>query len=93
MEATPRWSGVGIEPDFALGDFDSLGYVPDGVAVERHPTMKDDSDTALALDWARLKGYCRVAVYGALGRRIDHTLATCQALVGASEGGRCRLSR
>lgn len=76
---------VGIKPDFALGDFDSLGYVPDGVAVERHPTMKDDSDTALALDWARLKGYCRVAVYGALGGRIDHTLATCQALVGASK--------
>lgn len=76
---------VGIKPDFALGDFDSLGYVPDGVAVERHPTMKDDSDTALALDWARLKGYRRVAVYGALGGRIDHTLATCQALVGASK--------
>ena len=76
---------AGIEPDFALGDFDSLGYVPQDVAVECHPAMKDDSDTALALDWARLRGYRRVAVYGALGGRIDHTLATCQALVGASK--------
>lgn len=75
----------GVMPNFALGDFDSLGYVPNGVAVERHPSMKDDSDTALALDWARLQGYRGVAVYGALGGRIDHTLATCQALVGASK--------
>ncbi len=78
---------VAVSPDFALGDFDSLGYVPDGVPVEKHPVMKDDSDTALALDWARLHGASGVAVYGALGGRLDHTLATIAALVGAARAG------
>ena len=42
-------AGHGLAPDFALGDFDSLGYVPADVPCEIHPTMKDASDTALAL--------------------------------------------
>lgn len=78
---------AGFSPDFALGDFDSLGYVPHDVPVERHPSMKDDSDTALALDWARLQGYASVAVYGALGGRLDHTHATIAALAGAAHAG------
>ena len=47
---------IGVTPDFALGDFDSLGHVPQGVPIERHPVMKDDSDTALALEWALAHG-------------------------------------
>lgn len=78
---------AGFSPDFALGDFDSLGYVPCDVPIERHPSMKDDSDTALALDWARLQGYASVAVYGALGGRLDHTHATIAALAGAAHAG------
>mgnify|MGYP001405514788 FL=1 len=35
----------GIEPDFVMGDFDSLGYRPDHPNVETHPVMKDDTDT------------------------------------------------
>ena len=34
----------GIEPDFVMGDFDSLGYRPDHPNVETHPVMKDDTD-------------------------------------------------
>ena len=63
---------IGVTPDFALGDFDSLGHVPQGVPIERHPVMKDDSDTALALEWAFAHGMREVAVYGALGGRLDH---------------------
>lgn len=78
---------AGFSADFALGDFDSLGYVPRDVAVERHPSMKDDSDTALALDWARVHGYSSVAVYGALGGRLDHTHASIAALAHAARSG------
>lgn len=78
---------IGVTPDFALGDFDSLGHVPQGVPIERHPVMKDDSDTALALEWALAHGMREVAVYGALGGRLDHTLATLSALVGAARAG------
>lgn len=77
----------GIVPACAIGDFDSLGFVPEDVVVERHPVMKDDSDTALALDWSYARGERFVAVYGALGGRLDHTMATLAALVSASRRG------
>ncbi len=83
---------AGVAPDFALGDFDSLGYVPKGVPIEKHPSMKDDSDTALAIDWARLHGAGGIAVYGALGGRLDHTLASVAALVNAARSGVCAVA-
>ena len=73
--------GAGVEPDVALGDFDSLGYVPQHGNVVRHPVMKDASDTMLALQYAYDLGYRRMVVYGALGGRLDHTQATLQSLV------------
>lgn len=32
---------LGIEPDIALGDFDSLGYVPEAPSVEVCPVRKE----------------------------------------------------
>lgn len=72
---------VGVMPDVALGDFDSLGYVPNAPRVERHPVMKDATDLELALEWALREGYASTAVYGALGGRLDQTMATVQTLV------------
>lgn len=80
-------ASIGVKPTVAVGDFDSLGFVPQDVPVCRHPAMKDDSDTALALQWAREQGFDSVAVYGALGGRLDHTMASLQALAGAARGG------
>lgn len=78
---------IGVRPQFALGDFDSLGYVPSDVGTEVHPSMKDDSDTALALEWAHAHDCVSAAVYGALGGRMDHTMATIQAMVGFARKG------
>ena len=50
-------------------------------------TSTHDSDTALALEWALAHDMREVAVYGALGGRLDHTLATLSALVGAARAG------
>lgn len=61
----------GIEPDFVMGDFDSLGYRPDHPNVETHPVMKDDTDLGLAVRWALAHGYRRLVMAGALGGRID----------------------
>lgn len=74
---------IGVTPDAALGDFDSLGYEPaaDRMLVERHPVMKDASDLELAFEWALANGYTSAVVYGALGGRLDHTMATQQVLV------------
>ena len=57
----------GIEPDFVMGDFDSLGYRPEHPNVETHPVMKDDTDLGLAVRWALGHGYRRLVMAGAQG--------------------------
>lgn len=47
---------VGCAPDLAIGDFDSLGYVPEGVEVLVFPPEKDASDMELALGEAVARG-------------------------------------
>lgn len=79
---------LGLEPRVILGDFDSLGYVPPGENVRRHPVEKDDTDSMLtarlALDW----GCRQVIFYGALeGPRLDHTIANFQTLTFLAERG------
>ena len=66
----------GIEPDFVMGDFDSLGYRPEHPNVETHPVMKDDTDLGLAVRWALAHGYRRLVMAGALGGRIDQTIVS-----------------
>lgn len=78
---------IGCQPDAVVGDFDSLGYVPDGVAVERHPVHKDKSDLELALDLVASRGFENVVIYGALGARLDHTIANLQMCARFAEEG------
>ena len=81
---------VGCVPDAVMGDFDSLGYVPqvpDAVEVFEYPTHKDESDMELALRLAQERGFEAVEVYGAIGGRLDHTLANLQLLARFSEAG------
>ncbi len=70
---------LGLEPDVILGDFDSLGYVPQGAQV--FPVEKDDTDSMLAVRKGLQMGCRRFILYGALdGPRLDHTLANLQTL-------------
>lgn len=78
----------GLKPDLVVGDFDSLGDAPEGENVVRHPVMKDDTDMMLAVKLGFEKGYTRFFIYGALGGRLDHTLANIQTLMYiANRGG------
>lgn len=77
----------GIEPDFVMGDFDSLGYRPDHPNVETHPVMKDDTDLGLAVRWALAHGHRRFVIAGALGGRLDQTIASLQTLRGLTDAG------
>ena len=79
--------GIGIVPDLAIGDFDSLGYVPSSVPVLRHPVEKDSSDMELAMEHAAGQGFDELLVYGALGRRLDHSIANLQLFAAYSERG------
>ena len=68
-----------ILPNEILGDFDSLGYVPDTGVV--YPVEKDDTDTMLAVRRGLELGFRRFVIYGGLeGRRLDHTVANFQTL-------------
>ncbi|MBE6463923.1 MAG: thiamine diphosphokinase [Eggerthellaceae bacterium] len=78
---------IGREPDIVLGDFDSLGYVPDVLHVIEFPTEKDASDLELAFEAARDAGCDRVFVYGALSGRLDHTIGNLQVSAAISDAG------
>ena len=70
---------LGLEPDCVLGDFDSLGYVPDHAKL--FPVEKDDTDAMLAARRGLELGYREFYFYGALdGPRLDHTVSNFQTL-------------
>jgi thiamine pyrophosphokinase len=81
---------IGRRPDALVGDLDSVDPAlvavleRAGVAIEHHPTEKDASDTALALDYVRRRGASEAVVIGAFGgRRLDHEVANV-LLLGAA---------
>lgn len=78
---------IGRAPDLAIGDFDSLGYVPKCRRVSKHPVEKNKSDLELALDRAMTRRYEEIVVYAALSGRLDHTIANLQLFAGYSEKG------
>lgn len=70
----------GLVPDLIVGDFDSLGRVPEGRNIIRHPVEKDDTDTMLAIKTGLSRGYRSFILYGCLGGRLDHAYANLQSL-------------
>lgn len=73
---------LGITPDLLLGDFDSLGAVPEFGSVERVPVEKDDTDMMLAVKRGLALGHREFHLYGGMGgRRTDHTMANFQTLL------------
>ena len=70
---------LGIEPQEILGDFDSLGYIPQDARV--FPVEKDDTDAMLAARRGLALGFREFLYYGSLdGKRLDHTVANYQTL-------------
>ena len=70
---------LNIRPHVILGDFDSLGYQPQGANV--FPVEKDDTDAMLAVRRGLELGFREFLLYGSLdGPRLDHTVANFQTL-------------
>ncbi|MDD3336615.1 MAG: thiamine diphosphokinase [Eubacteriales bacterium] len=74
----------GREPQLLLGDFDSLGALPenlpDSVRVKRFAVEKDDTDTGIALQTGYELGYRSFRLYGCGGGRLDHLFANMQCM-------------
>lgn len=70
---------LSLAPNGIIGDFDSLGYVPEHATV--FPVEKDDTDSMLAVRQGLQLGFHRFLLYGSLdGPRLDHTVANFQTL-------------
>ena len=83
---------LGISPDLTLGDFDSLGYVPDELNIKTFQVEKDYTDTMIAVMEAIKLGYTDIRIYGGTGGRADHTFANIQTLLyGAKKGADMRM--
>ena len=74
-----HFAGATRQPDVILGDFDSLGFVPQGAQV--FPEEKDDTDVMLAVRHGLDRGFREFLIYGGMdGPRLDHTIANFQTL-------------
>ena len=77
---------LGLTPNAILGDFDSLGFTPEGANV--FPVEKDDTDSMLAVRLGLTLGHRDFLLYGSLdGPRLDHTVANFQALQFLADNG------
>lgn len=72
---------LGREADLVVGDFDSLGRVPETENKIVLPCEKDDTDMAVAVNEGLKRGYRHFVLFGALGgERIDHSIGNIQLL-------------
>lgn len=84
---------LGIEPDVIIGDFDSLTaeYIYRLEEAENKKEkkkkriihlnpVKDDTDTLAAIRLGLQEGYREFHLYGAMGGRLEHTIANLQCL-------------
>ena len=84
---------LGYQPQLLLGDFDSLplSYQNElkakGVQVLSYQPEKNWTDLELAFNQLAAQKYREVLVFGALGGRLDHTLANISLLYKAKQSG------
>jgi len=70
-----------LVPDAVVGDLDSLepqtvaALIAQGIDVERYPVAKDQTDLELAIERGLRAGASEILLLGALGGRLDQTLA------------------
>lgn len=78
----------GITPHIVIGDFDSYPRnLINAEEVIRLNPVKDMTDTQEAIDEAIARGATEITILGALGGRIDHTLANIHLLKYAKTKG------
>ncbi len=68
-------------PNIILGDLDSISlfgikYIEDkAIQVEKYPSIKDNTDSELAIMYLIEKGIKKITLIGGSGTRLDHTIA------------------
>ncbi len=78
---------LGAKPDLIIGDFDS--YPKEKALAENRenaeiivlPREKDDTDTVFAVKEGLKRGFSEFLLLGAIGQRLDHSLANVSILL------------
>ncbi len=77
---------LGLMPRVVIGDMDSMEMPlqewlrEEGCRFIQYPSRKDETDSELAVRYALSQGATELIMLGALGGRIDHTLANVMLL-------------
>jgi len=74
-------------PDLLIGDFDSIGSPFPACEAISYPAVKDETDLFLAAREAVKRGFTSFLLLGAMGGRLDHTLANLSLLNELTEQG------
>lgn len=72
---------LGLHPDFIIGDFDSFEPGSDETARVIRDTNQETNDLEKALQLAIRQGCSDALVFGATGKRTDHTLKNLSQLI------------
>lgn len=89
---------LGLRPDAVVGDLDSLEaetvteLAASGVEIERYPVAKNQTDLELAIERGLAAGAADILLLGALGGRLDQTLANLLILAQREWPARLRLA-
>lgn len=84
---------AGLIPNVVIGDLDSISkkslkiIEEKNIPVERFPVKKDKTDSELAIDYLIDKGIKDITLIGAIGNRMDHTLANIFLLTKMNKRG------
>lgn len=72
---------MGAHTSILIGDFDSLGHIPEDVdEVLQVPVEKDLTDTQIAVETAIERGADEIIIVGSTSGRFDHALSTLAIL-------------
>lgn len=78
---------LSLDPQYIVGDLDSLESCPDSGNFRLLPHEKDTTDTYEAVRYALEHGCTEFRIYGGTGGRLDHTLANIQLAAELSQKG------
>jgi thiamine pyrophosphokinase len=82
-----------LVPDYILGDFDSVPlellskYKTKSIPIKSYPSIKNKTDTQIALEMALSHSPSEIDIVGATGSRMDHTISNIDILMSALNQG------
>ena len=83
---------MGIRPNLLMGDFDSIGNIPEDIPLIPYDSEKDYTDSTLAARHALALEARQILFAGMTGSRLDHSLANLQTMAYCAKYADCRMT-